>query len=145
MERFNVYVLVTISTLLMIADDFLLKYMMKSMKNYSIIFINAIIVGTILCFIALYFGGTDQLIEDIGKLRGSTLLIFLVFSFNVAIFKIIEYNLLRSEKLSDLILISTSIGIISTIIISALFLEDKISKSKLLAIPFLLTGAYLAH
>ena len=47
MERFNVYVLVTISTLLMIADDFLLKYMMKTMKNYSIIFINTIIVGKI--------------------------------------------------------------------------------------------------
>ena len=94
---------------------------------------------------ALYLGGPEQIATDIAKLHGTTLLAFLVASFCITISTVIGYNLIRSEKLSYLIIIRTGIAVIATIITSTIFLDDKITKSKLLSIPFLFTGVYLAQ
>ena len=94
---------------------------------------------------ALYLGGTEQLTKDIAKLHGTTLLAFLAASLCITISTVIGYNLIRSEKLSYLIIVSTGVGVIATIIASAIFLGEKITKLKLLSIPFLITGVYLAQ
>ena len=145
MNRNTVYGLVTISALLATAMRLTRKYVMKSMKNYSIVFIDAIITGIAMMSTALYFGGVEQLTKDIAKLHGTTLLAFLGASLCITISTVIGYNLIRSEKLSYLVIVSTGVGVVATMIGSAIFLGDKITKTKLLAIPFLITGVYLAH
>jgi len=94
---------------------------------------------------ALYMGGFEQLTKDLSKLHGTTLLAFLAASLCITISTVIGYNLLRAEKLSYLIIVSTGVGVIATMFASALFLGEKITKTKLLSIPFLLTGVYLAQ
>ena len=145
MNRNTVYGLVTISALLATAMRLTRKYVMKYMKNYSIVFIDAIITGTAMMSTALYLGGTEQLIKDIAKLHGTTLLAFLAASLCITISTVIGYNLIRSEKLSYLIIVSTGVGVVATMIASAIFLGEKITKLKLLSLPFLITGVYLAH
>jgi len=145
MDRNTVYGLVTISALLATAMRLTRKYVMKYMNNYSIVFIDAIISGIAMMVTALYLGGTEQLTKDIAKLHGTTLLAFLGASLCITISTVIGYNLIRSEKLSYLIIVSTGVGVIATIIASAIFLGEKITKLKLLSIPFLLTGVYLAQ
>ena len=145
MNRNTIYILVTISALLTTALDLTRKYVMKHMNNYSIIFIDSILTGITMVLTALYLGGTEQIAKDIAKLHGTRLLAFLAASLCITISTVIGYNLIRSEKLSYLIIIRTGIAIIVTIITSAIFLDDKITKSKLLSIPFLLTGIYLAQ
>ena len=145
MNRNNVYALVTISTLLATALDLTRKYVMKHMNNYSIVFIDSILTGITMVLTALYLGGTEQIAKDIEKLHGTRLLAFLAASLCITISTVIGYNLIRSEKLSYLIIIRTGIAIIVTIITSAIFLGEKITKSKLLSIPFLITGVYLAQ
>ena len=145
MNRNTIYILVTISALLATSLDLTRKYVMKDMNNYSIVFIDSILTGITMVLTALYLGGTEQIATDIAKLHGTTLLAFLASSLCITILTVIGYNLIRSEKLSYLIIIRTGIAIIVTIITSAIFLDEKITKSKLLSIPFLLTGMYLAQ
>ena len=145
MNRNTVYGLVTISALLATAMRLTRKYVMKHMKNYSIVFIDAILTGTAMMTTALYLGGPEQLTKDLSKLHGTTLLAFLAASLCITISTVIGYNLLRAEKLSYLIIVSTGVGVIATMFTSALFLGEKITKTKLLSIPFLLTGVYLAQ
>ena len=145
MNRNTIYTLVTISALLATSLDLTRKHVMKDMNNYSIVFIDAILTGIAMTSTALYLGGTEQLTKDIAKLHGTTLLAFLAASLCITISTVIGYNLIRSEKLSYLIIVSTGVGVIATIIASAIFLDDKITKLKLLSIPFLLTGVYLAQ
>ena len=145
MDRNTVYGLVTISALLATAMRLTRKYVIRYMNNYSIVFIDTIITGTAMMSTALYLGGTEQLTKDIAKLHGTTLLAFLAASLCITISTVIGYNLIRSEKLSYLIIVSTGVGVIATMIASSLFLGDKITKSKILSLPFLLIGVYLAH
>ncbi len=145
MNKTTVYGLVTITALLGTAMRLTRKYVMRYMKNYSIVFIDAIITGIAMTGTALYFGGFEQLTKDLAKLHGTTLLAFLAASLCITISTVIGYNLIRSEKLSYLIIVSTGVGVIATMIASAIFLGDKITKSKILSLPFLLTGVYLAH
>jgi len=145
MNRNTVYGLITISALLATAMRLTRKYVMKHMKNYSIVFIDAILTGTAMMTTALYLGGPEQLTKDLSKLHGTTLLAFLAASLCITISTVIGYNLLRAEKLSYLIIVSTGVGVIATMFASALFLGEKITKTRLLSIPFLLTGVYLAQ
>ena len=140
-----VYGLVTISALLATAMRLTRKYVMKYMKNYSIIIIDAILTGTAMITTALYMGGFQQLRTDLTKLHGKTLLAFLAASVCIVISSIIGYELIRKQKLSYLIIVSTGIGIIATMIGSHFFLGEKITTHKLLAIPILLVGVYLAQ
>jgi len=140
-----VYGLVTISALLATAMRLTRKYIMKYMKNYSIIIIDAVITGTAMILTGLYMGGFDQIKKDLSKLHGTTLIAFLGASACIVISTIIGYTLIRSQKLSYLILISTGIGVIATMIASHLFLGDKITTHKILSIPVLLFGVYLAN
>jgi len=145
MNRNTLYALATISALLASALDLTRKYVMKHMNNYSIVFIDSILTGITMVVTALYLGGIEQLTKDIAKLHGTTLLAFLVASLCITISTVIGYNLIRSENLSYLVIVKTGIAIIATIITSAIFLEDGITKSKILSIPFLLAGIYLAQ
>ena len=140
-----VYGLVTISALLATAMRLTRKYVMKYMKNYSIIVIDAILTGTVAILTALYLGGLDQLKKDLSKLHGTTFLAFLAASACIVISTIIGYTLIRSQKLSYLIIVSTGIGVIATMVASHLFLGDKITTHKMLSIPVLLLGVYLAN
>ncbi len=145
MKTTVVYGLVTISALLATAMRLTRKYVMKYMKNYSIIVIDAILTGTVAILTALYLGGLDQLKKDLSKLHGTTLLAFLGASACIVISTIIGYTLIRSQKLSYLIIVSTGIGVIATMVASHLFLGDKITTNKMLSIPVLLFGVYLAN
>lgn len=145
MDTAVVYGLVTISALLATAMRLTRKYVMKYMKNYSIIIIDAILTGIAMILTALYMGGFQQLRTDLTKLHGKTLLAFLAASICIVISTIIGYELIRKQKLSYLIIVTTGIGIIATMIGSHLFLGEKITTHKLLAIPVLLVGVYLAH
>ena len=145
MKTTVVYGLVTISALLATAMRLTRKYVMKYMKNYSIIIIDAILTGTVAILTALYLGGLDQLKKDLSKLHGTTLLAFLGASACIVISTIIGYALIRSQKLSYLIIVSTGIGVIATMVASHLFLGDKITTNKMLSIPVLLFGVYLAN
>jgi len=145
MKTTVVYGLVTISALLATAMRLTRKYVMKYMKNYSIIIIDAILTGTVAILTALYLGGLDQLKKDLSKLHGTTLLAFLGASACIVISTIIGYTLIRSQKLSYLIIVSTGIGVIATMVASHLFLGDKITTNKMLSIPVLLFGVYLAN
>ena len=140
-----VYGLVTISALLATAMRLTRKYVMKYMQNYSIIIIDAIITGVAMIITALYMGGLDQLKKDLTKLHGTTLLAFLAASACIVISSVIGYELIRTQKLSYLIIVSTGIGIIATMIASHLFLGDQITIHKMLSIPVLLLGVYLAN
>ncbi len=140
-----VYGLVTISALLATAMRLTRKYVMKYMQNYSIIIIDAIITGAAMIITALYMGGLDQLKKDLTKLHGTTLLAFLAASACIVISSIIGYELIRSQKLSYLIIVSTGIGVIATMIASYLFLGDQLTIHKMLSIPVLLLGVYLAN
>jgi multidrug transporter EmrE-like cation transporter len=140
-----VYGLVTISALLATAMRLTRKYVMKYMQNYSIIVIDAIITGTAMIITALYMGGLDQLKKDLTKLHGTTLLAFLAASACIVISSVIGYELIRKQKLSNLIIVSTGIGVVATMIASHMFLGDKLTTHKLIAIPVLLFGVYLAH
>lgn len=145
MNKYTVYGLVTISALLATAMRLTRKYVMKYMKNYSIVIIDAIITGFSLICVSLYLGGFEQLKDDLAKLHGTTLWAFLGASAAITISTIIGYNLIRTEKLSYLIIVSTGIGVVATMVASWLFLGDKLTTKKLLSIPFLLAGVYLAH
>ena len=145
MKTTVVYGLVTISALLATAMRLTRKYVMKYMKNYSIIIIDAILTGTVAILTALYLGGLDQLKKDLSKLHGTTLLAFLGASACIVISTIIGYTLIRSQKLSYLIIVSTGIGVIAAMVASHLFLGDKITTNKMLSIPVLLFGVYLAN
>jgi len=145
MNKNTVYGLVTISALLATAMRLTRKYVMKHMKNYSIVFIDAILTGMAMMTTALYMGGYEQLTKDLSKLHGTTLLAFLAASLCITISTVIGYNLLRAEKLSYLVIVSTGVGVIATMFASSLFLGDTITGTKLLSIPFLLAGVYLAH
>ena len=145
MKTTVVYGLVTISALLATAMRLTRKYVMKYMKNYSIIIIDAILTGTVAILTELYLGGLDQLKKDLSKLHGTTLLAFLGASACIVISTIIGYTLIRSQKLSYLIIVSTGIGVIATMVASHLFLGDKITTNKMLSIPVLLFGVYLAN
>ena len=140
-----VYGLVTISALLATAMRLTRKYVMKYMQNYSIIVIDAIITGTAMIITALYMGGLDQLKKDLTKLHGTTLLAFLAASACIVISSVIGYELIRTQKLSYLIIVSTGIGVIATMVASHLFLGDQITTHKMLSIPVLLLGVYLAN
>ena len=145
MNKYTVYGLVTISALLATAMRLTRKYVMKYMKNYSIVIIDALITGVSLVCVSLYLGGVEQLKDDLAKLHGTTLCAFLGASAAITISTIIGYNLIRTEKLSYLIIVSTGIGVVATMVASWLFLGDKLTTKKLLSIPFLLAGVYLAH
>ena len=140
-----VYGLVTISALLATAMRLTRKYVMKYMQNYSIIIIDAIITGAAMIITALYMGGLDQLKKDLTKLHGTTLLAFLAASACIVISSVIGYELIRTQKLSYLIIVSTGIGVIATMAASHLFLGDQITMHKMLSIPVLLLGVYLAN
>ena len=140
-----VYGLVTISALLATAMRLTRKYVMKYMQNYSIIVIDAIITGAAMIITALYMGGLDQLKKDLTKLHGTTLLAFLAASACIVISSVIGYELIRTQKLSYLIIVSTGIGVIATMIASHLFLGDQLTIHKMLSIPVLLLGVYLAN
>jgi len=140
-----VYGLVTISALLATAMRLTRKYVMKYMQNYSIIVIDAIITGAAMIITALYMGGLDQLKKDLTKLHGTTLLAFLAASMCIVISSVIGYELIRTQKLSYLIIVSTGIGVVATMIASHLFLGDQITMHKMLSIPVLLLGVYLAN
>ena len=140
-----VYGLVTISALLATAMRLTRKYVMKYMQNYSIIVIDAIITGAAMVITALYMGGLDQLKKDLTKLHGTTLLAFLAASACIVISSVIGYELIRTQKLSYLIIVSTGIGVIATMAASHLFLGDQITMHKMLSIPVLLLGVYLAN
>ncbi len=140
-----VYGLVTISALLATAMRLTRKYVMKYMQNYSIIVIDAIITGAAMIITALYMGGLDQLKKDLTKLHGTTLLAFLAASACIVISSVIGYELIRTQKLSYLIIVSTGIGVIATMAASYLFLGDQITMHKMLSIPVLLLGVYLAN
>ena len=140
-----VYGLVTISALLATAMRLTRKYVMKYMQNYSIIVIDAIITGSAMIITALYMGGLDQLKKDLTKLHGTTLLAFLAASTCIIISSVIGYELIRTQKLSYLIIVSTGIGVVATMIASHLFLGGQITMHKMLSIPVLLLGVYLAN
>jgi drug/metabolite transporter (DMT)-like permease len=145
MDTKVVYGLVTISALLATAMRLTRKYVMKSMQNYSIIAVDAILTGAAMVITALYMGGLDQLKKDLTKLHGTTLLAFLGASACIVISTVIGYELIRKQKLSYLIIVSTGIGVVATMIASYLFLDEKITIHKLISIPILLLGVYLAH
>ena len=62
----------------------------------------------------------------------------------VAISTIIGYELLATQKLSYLAIISTGVGLTATMAASAMFLGEGITKWKLLAAPILLFAVWLA-
>ena len=145
MNKSIVYGLVTISALLSTTITLTRKYQMKAMSNYSILFIDTVITGLIMASAALYLGGIEQFTKDFAKFKGTVLLSFIGASICTLGAALIGYNLVRSQKLSYLIIVSTGVGIIATMFASHMFLGDKITKTKLLSIPFLLTGVYLAR
>jgi len=121
------------------------KYVMGFMNNNSIIFIDALITGIAMIGVSLISGGKTQIEKDLSKLHGKTLLVLLVSSICITISTVIGFNLLRSEKLSYLVLVGTGIEIITLMVVSAMVLGEKITMHKILAIPFLLVGIYLAQ
>ncbi len=145
MDTKVVYGLVTITALLATAMRLTRKYVMKYMQNYSIIAVDAILTGAAMLITSLYMGGLDQLKKDLTKLHGTTLLAFLAASACIVTSTVIGYELIRKQKLSYLIIVSTGIGVVATMITSHLFLDEKITTHKLISIPILLLVVYLAH
>uniref|UniRef100_A0A6C0EMF9 EamA domain-containing protein n=1 Tax=viral metagenome TaxID=1070528 RepID=A0A6C0EMF9_9ZZZZ len=145
MNKSIVYGLVTISALLSTAITLIRKYQMKAMSNHSILFIDTVITGLIMAGASLYIGGVEQFTKDLTKFKGTVLLSFIGASICTLGAALIGYNLVRSQKLSYLVIVSTGVGVIATMLASYMFLGDKITKTKILSIPFLLTGVYLAR
>ena len=139
------YGLFTITILMSITIQISRKYVMGFMNNNSIIFIDALITGIAMIGVSLISGGKTQIEKDLSKLHGKTLLVLLVSSICITISTVIGFNLLRSEKLSYLVLVGTGIEIITLMVVSAMVLGEKITMHKILAIPFLLVGIYLAQ
>ena len=145
MNKLTIYGLMSISSLLGTTIRLTQKYILKHMTIYSIVIIDALFTGIALISTGLYLGGFKQLQTDLSELHGKTLLAFLGTSASIVLTSIIGYYLLRSQKLSSLILIHTGVDVIVTIILAYILLGDEITKTKLLSIPFLLTGVYLAQ
>ena len=145
MNKSIVYGLVTISALLSTTITLTRKYQMKAMSNHSILFIDTVITGLIMASASLYIGGREQITKDLTKFKGTVLLSFIGASICTLGAALIGYHLIRSQKLSYLIIVSTGVGVIATMLASYMFLGDEITKTKLLSIPFLLAGVYLAR
>ena len=96
------------------------------MSNYSIIIVDTIITGIALIITGLYLGGTEQLIKDLAKLRGFTLLAFVAAAACVTISSVIALNLIRTEKLSYLVIVILSI--LSMMVESKTLLSSMLSK-----------------
>ena len=100
MNKFTVIGLVAISALLGTAMQLARKYVMKSMKNYSIIFVDSFITGFTMVCAALYFGGYDTIKKDLNEINGKTLVALFGTSLAITIVSVIGYTLLRTERLS---------------------------------------------
>jgi drug/metabolite transporter (DMT)-like permease len=145
MNKSTVYGLMSISALLGTTIRLTQKYLLKHMTIYSIVIIDALFTGVALISTGLYLGGFKQLQTDLSELHGKTLFAFIGTSVSIVLTSIIGYYLLRNQKLSSLILIHTGVDVIVTMILAYILLGDEITKTKLLSIPVLLAGVYLAQ
>ena len=136
--------LVAISSLLTTAMTLSRKYVLKSMDKYSILVVDSIITGAVLIGVSLYMGGIGKVKKQIQKMDSKTLAAFIGATMCVAISTIIGYELLATQKLSYLAIISTGVGLTATMAASAIFLGEGITKWKLLAAPILLFAVWLA-
>ena len=145
MNKFAVIGLVAISALLGTAMQLARKYVMKSMDNYSIIFADSFITGFTMVCAALYFGGYDTIKKDLNKINGKTFIALFGTSLAITIVSVIGYTLLRTQRLSYLVIVSTGIGIVATTVAATMFLGDTMTIKKAVALPVLLLGVYLAQ
>ena len=145
MNKYSVYGLISLSALLGTTLRLSQKYALNHMSIYSVIIIEALITGIVLVIAGLYLGGFKKLQTDLTKLNGKTLTSLLVTSASIVIISIIGYNLILSQKLSSLALVHTGVEVIATMVLASMFLGDKITPAKMLAVLFLSIGVYLAQ
>ena len=145
MDKFTVIIMITVISLMGTIRGLVNKYILRYMANSSIIFIDAFIAGFFMIIASIYLGGRKQLNTDLLKLKGNVLLAFIISSILVTISIVMGYKLLKTQDLGYLVLVETGISIIATMIASHLFLGEKITNKKIIAIPFLLIGVYLAQ
>lgn len=74
-----------------------------------------------------------------------TLGVFLLSAFGITISNLIGYQLLQKHELGYLAIFDNSLELIATIIIASILLDEKLTYNKLLAIPILLLGMYVAE
>jgi len=96
--------------------------------------------------ISALLGTAMQLVKkDLNEINGKTFVALFGTSLAITIVSVIGYTLLRTQRLSYLVVVSTGIGIVATTVAATMFLGDTMTIKKAAALPVLLLGVYLAQ
>ena len=121
------------------------KIFLKKYDLYTITYIDTILTCIFLSLYAVYQRGFHTIHKNIAKIPIKDLLIFVILSIAVAGLIITGRHLLKYNNMSYLGIMETGIDVAITVLIAILFLEEKITLSKIAGLAIILLGAYIVN
>jgi len=121
------------------------KIFLQKYDIYTITYIDTILTCIFLSMYAIYRRGFYTIHKNITRIPKRDLFAFVAISMGIAGLVIIGRHLLKHNDMSYLGIMDTGIDVFITVAVAILFLEEKVTASKIIGLGVILLGAYIVN
>ena len=135
----------TITSILIIYEQYSKKIILKETDIYTILFFDTIIISLFLLSFILYKKNINELIKNFKSVNNSSNIIYLTGLVFVCINIVININLLNDYDMNKVSLFSTITRIFFTMVVSVCFLKEDLTNKQILGYFIILAGFLLVY
>ena len=135
----------TITSILIIYEQYSKKIILKETDIYTILFFDTIIISVFLLSFILYKKNINELIKNFKSVNNSTNIIYLIGLVFVCFNVVINIQLLNDYDMNKVSLFSTITRIFFTMVVSVCFLKEDLTNKQILGYFIILAGFLLVY
>ena len=135
----------TITSILIIYEQYSKKRILKETDIYTILFFDTIIISVILLSFIMYKKNVNELVNNYKIVSNSTNIIYLIGLVFICINVITNTQLLNDYDMNEVILYSTITRIFFTMVVSVCFLKEDLTNKQILGYFIILAGFLLVY
>jgi len=121
------------------------KTFLKKYDIYTITYIDTILTCIFLSAYAIYHRGIGNIYKQYTTISVKDRWLFVIFSIAIAGLVVVGRRLLKHNDMSYLGIMNTGIDVLVTVAVGVLFLDEKLTTSKVAGLAVILLGTYIVN
>jgi len=121
------------------------KTFLKKYDIYTITYIDTILTCIFLSAYAIYHRGIGNIYKQYTTISVKDRWLFVIFSIAIAGLVVVGRRLLKHNDMSYLGIMNTGIDVLVTVAVGVLFLNEKLTTSKVAGLAVILLGTYIVN
>ena len=121
------------------------KTLLKKYDIYTITYIDTILTCIFLSAYAIYHRGIGNIYKHYTAISIKDRGLFVIFSIAIAGRVVVGRRLLKYNDMSYLGIMNTGIDVLVTVVVGVLFLNEKLTASKIVGLAVILLGTYIVN